>query len=248
MSRATSARNSSPWLIPVHVILQQFGIVVAHLLEVRHHPPLIDRVPVKAARQLVVHTAAPCSRVEVIRLRKSSSPVRGGCPIHRALCDRVGVRYRQQRRSRAHTAQSANPAPRDAETSAPAQIPHVAESNYPKRRSPNRRNDRRRDPPVFSRKRLRLRDRVLHHLGLLDHIAILFLVRISNAQQHTPKVGRPSIARRITSSIKTASRPALRNAPNGHPPCPLTACTAADTGCQYPDARPDPPSPRRSAH
>ena len=44
-------------LIAVHVILQQFGIVVAHLLEVRHHPALVHRIAVKPTRQLVVHAA-----------------------------------------------------------------------------------------------------------------------------------------------------------------------------------------------
>ena len=41
----------------MHVILQQLGIVIQHLLEVRHHPALIDGVAMKPAAQLVVHSA-----------------------------------------------------------------------------------------------------------------------------------------------------------------------------------------------
>jgi hypothetical protein len=43
MSRATSAKNSSP---------------VTHLLEVRHHPALVHRITVKPARQLVIYPSA----------------------------------------------------------------------------------------------------------------------------------------------------------------------------------------------
>ena len=43
-------------LISVHIVFQQFRIVVTHLFEVRHHPPLVDGIPMKPARQLVVNT------------------------------------------------------------------------------------------------------------------------------------------------------------------------------------------------
>ena len=42
----------------MHVIFQQFGIVVAHLLEVGHNPALVDRITVKPSGQLVVNSAA----------------------------------------------------------------------------------------------------------------------------------------------------------------------------------------------
>ena len=45
-------------LVGVDIILQQFGIVVAHLLEVRHDPVLVHRVAVKAAGELVIDAAA----------------------------------------------------------------------------------------------------------------------------------------------------------------------------------------------
>ena len=42
----------------MHVIAQQFGVVVEHLLEVRNHPALIHAVAVKAPGKLVVDAAA----------------------------------------------------------------------------------------------------------------------------------------------------------------------------------------------
>ena len=45
-------------LIGVHVVLQQLGVVVGHLFEVRHDPALVHRIAMKSAGQLVVHAAA----------------------------------------------------------------------------------------------------------------------------------------------------------------------------------------------
>ena len=42
----------------VHVIAQQFGVVVEHLLEVRNDPALVDAVAMEAAGELVVDAAA----------------------------------------------------------------------------------------------------------------------------------------------------------------------------------------------
>src|SRR5207244_1511264 len=47
-----------PRLVRLGVERQQLRVVVEHLLEVRHQPPLVHRVPVEPAAQLVVHTAA----------------------------------------------------------------------------------------------------------------------------------------------------------------------------------------------
>ena len=44
-------------LVGVDVVLQQLGVVVRHLLEVRHDPALVDRVAMKAAGELVVNAA-----------------------------------------------------------------------------------------------------------------------------------------------------------------------------------------------
>ena len=44
-------------LVRVDVILQQLGIVVRHLLEVRHDPALVHRVAMKASRELIVNSA-----------------------------------------------------------------------------------------------------------------------------------------------------------------------------------------------
>ena len=45
------------YLVSVDVVLQQLGIVVRHLLEMRHDPTLVDRVAMKASRELVVDAA-----------------------------------------------------------------------------------------------------------------------------------------------------------------------------------------------
>ena len=47
---------------PAHVEAEQLGVVVEHLLEVRHHPAGVDGVAGEAAGELVVH-AAPGHRV-----------------------------------------------------------------------------------------------------------------------------------------------------------------------------------------
>src|SRR5580765_6580622 len=85
--------------------------------------------------------------------------------------------------------------------------PSMLRVKHPKRRSLNRRDNAGRNPPVFSREGLRLRNRAFHHLRLLDHVAMLFLVSIRNAQQHAPKARTPiSIARRkISPAIKGLS-------------------------------------------
>src|ERR1700688_3354811 len=72
------------------------------------------------------------------------------------------------------------------------------------RRLLNRRENARRHPPTASRKRLRLRNRTLQHLRLLDHVAMLFRIRVGNAQQYAPKAGTPvPIARgKISPTIK----------------------------------------------
>src|ERR1700722_12877463 len=46
-----------------------------------------------------------------------------------------------------------------------------------------------RNPAIFSGKGFRLRNRVLNHPRLLNHVAALFLVGIGDAEQHTPKAG-----------------------------------------------------------
>ena len=42
----------------VHIILQQFRIVVAHFLEVRHHPALVHRVAMESTSELIVNPAS----------------------------------------------------------------------------------------------------------------------------------------------------------------------------------------------
>ena len=45
-------------LIGMHVILQQFGIVIGHLFKVGNDPALVDRIAMKASSELVVDAAA----------------------------------------------------------------------------------------------------------------------------------------------------------------------------------------------
>ena len=78
----------------VHVVLQQLGVVIGHLLEVRHAPALIHRVAMEAAGKLVVHSAA------------------------RHLFQRGDDHLAHQLLRRcAHTSRSADPWPADGETS-----------------------------------------------------------------------------------------------------------------------------------
>ena len=44
-------------LVPVDIILEQFGVVVRHLFEVRHHPLLVDGVTVEPTGKLVVNSS-----------------------------------------------------------------------------------------------------------------------------------------------------------------------------------------------
>ena len=45
-------------LVCVHIILQQFGVVIAHLFEMRDDPAFIDGVAMKSACQLIVDAAS----------------------------------------------------------------------------------------------------------------------------------------------------------------------------------------------
>jgi hypothetical protein len=56
--RASQKILADKTLEAVHVVAQQLGVVVEHLLEVRNHPALVHAVAVKAAGQLVVDAAA----------------------------------------------------------------------------------------------------------------------------------------------------------------------------------------------
>ena len=54
------------------------------------------------------------------------------------------------------------------------------------------------------RKRLRPRDRALHHLCLLQHLAVLFAISLSNRKQHALETGAPVSVRRreVSPAIK----------------------------------------------
>src|SRR6266404_8965447 len=75
---------------------------------------------------------------------------------------------------------------------------------HAERRLLNRINDARRHSPATPGKRLRLRNRALHHLRLLHHIAIFFFVSGGDAKQHPLKT-RPPVAvrrRKISAAIE----------------------------------------------
>src|SRR5258708_22638203 len=90
------------------------------------------------------------------------------------------------------------------------------------RRFLNRVNHTPRNPPTLPGKRFRLRDRTLHHLRLLDHVGVLFLESIRDAQQHPPKARTPiSILRwEVCPTIKRLSlgRKKRRERPASLPP------------------------------
>ena len=44
-------------LVRVNVVLQKLGIVIRHLLEMRHNPALVDRVTMKPSGELIVNSA-----------------------------------------------------------------------------------------------------------------------------------------------------------------------------------------------
>src|SRR5580700_5652971 len=95
---------------------------------------------------------------------------------------------------------------------------------HAERRLLNRRNNARRNPPAAPRKRLRPRNRTLHHLRLLHHVAMFFLVSVGDAGQNALEartaiaVGRRKIGssierlavRRKKSSERTTALPAHR--------------------------------------
>src|SRR5579863_371793 len=79
-----------------------------------------------------------------------------------------------------------------------------------------------RDLAAAPRKRFRLRDRVLDHLRLLDHIAVFFFVGIGDTEQHAPKAGTPVAIRgwKIRSAIE---RLAIWSEERGERPSALPA-------------------------
>ena len=79
----------------MHVVAQQFGVVVEHFFEVRHHPALVDTVAMEPAGQLIVNAASR--------------------HLFECRCERLPRRARCRDSPRP---QAADRAPTDAETSA----------------------------------------------------------------------------------------------------------------------------------
>ena len=94
------------------------------------------------------------------------------------------------------------------------------------RRFHNRVNHRCRYFPAVRGKRLRLRDRALDHLRLLQHLAVLLAISLSNRKQHTLKTGpsvlvgrrevRPPIKRFAVGSKKRRKRPPALSCERAH--------------------------------
>src|SRR5580704_19593190 len=93
---------------------------------------------------------------------------------------------------------------------------------HAERRLLNRSNDAGRNPPAAPGKRLRLRNRTLHHLRLLHHVGMFFLVSVGDAGQNALEARTPiPIGRRkISSSVK---RLAIRSKKSRERPTALPA-------------------------
>src|ERR1700692_4945941 len=74
--------------------------------------------------------------------------------------------------------------------------PSMLRVKHTKSRLLNRRDDTRGNTPITSGERFRLRDSALHHLRLFDHVAILLLVSIGDADQYALEAGPPVAVRR----------------------------------------------------
>src|ERR1700730_187898 len=93
------------------------------------------------------------------------------------------------------------------------------------RRFDNRVNHRRGYLPA-ARKRFRPRDRALDHLRLLQHLAVLLAISLSNRKQHTLETGppicvrwrevRPPIKRLAVGSKKSRKRPSTLPSKRAH--------------------------------
>ena len=94
------------------------------------------------------------------------------------------------------------------------------------RRFQNRVNHRRRYLPAPRRRRLRPSDRALHHLCLLQHLAMLLAISLSNRKQHALETGPPVTVRRrkvsspverlAVGSKKRRKRPPTLSCKRGH--------------------------------
>src|SRR5580700_364113 len=104
--------------------------------------------------------------------------------------------------------------------------PPMLRIKHAERRILNRIDNARRNPPALPGKRLRLRNRTLDHLRLLDHVAMFFFVGVGNAQQHaletrTPvtivrRKIRPTVKRLAIRSEKRSERPSALPADRAH--------------------------------
>jgi len=90
------------------------------------------------------------------------------------------------------------------------------------RRVLNRIDDAARNLSGAAGKRFRLRDRVLDHLRLFDHVAVLFFVGVGDAQQHAPEAGTAVtiVGRKICAAVK---RLAMGSEKRGERPTALAA-------------------------
>ena len=195
-------------LISVHIVFQQLRIVVTHLLEMRHDPALVHRIAMEAARQLVINTAPRhllqsvnenraqlftislvIARVVTARVVTGLCPVQAGYSPASKLPSTNVLIHNQIERRRMRKFRSTS-------KSAIHLVKHLP------RRFHNRINYRSRY--LARRKRLRPRDRALHHLCLLQHLAVLLAISLSNRKQHALETGPPVCVRRreVSPAIK----------------------------------------------
>ena len=147
-------------LVGMNVILEQLGVVVGHLLEVRDDPALIDRVAMEAAGELVIDAAARHFLQRGDENIAEFCVARANGMIHQQI-------ERRRMRKFGRTSEAA-----------------IALVEHLPRRLDNRVNHFGRDISAVAGERLRLRDRAGDHVGLLDHFAMLFAIGLRDRQQH----------------------------------------------------------------
>src|SRR5580700_8953928 len=156
-------------LISVYITLQQLRVVIAHLLEVRHDPALIDRIAMEAARQLVISTAA--------RHLLQSADKNGAQVFITRASARILLHHQIERRRMREL--------RSVSKSAIDGVKHLP------RRFQNPSHYRAGNLPFARRGRFCPRDRALYHLRLLHHIAMLLAVSRRNRKQNALKTWPP---------------------------------------------------------
>ena len=175
-------------LIGVHVVLQQFRVVVRHLLEVRHHPAFIHGITMKPARKLVVDPTkghvlkrGDDEILQLLVFCGDSRPRLSGGAQLRSACVRTDAFVRPAERSDACISLNQQLQRRRMRKLRRRPEPSMLGIKHLERRLLNRLDDAPRNASATPVKRLGLHNRVFDHRRLLDYIPMLLLVSIGNA-------------------------------------------------------------------